>query len=388
MNGTGLADRSLRWLSGLLLAAALLAGCGTPAAPASEGDLAAVLGRQPEAGAAPYAAIQRDTVLTFPRDHGPHPQHRIEWWYLTAVLRDDQQRRWGAQLALFRLALQAETGPDSGWDSRQLYLAHAALSDLDGNAFHYRERYARPAAGAAGSSAEPLVVWVDACRFEGRAAAAGETRRRIDCRIDGLELALDLATDQPPVLHGEAGYSEKSGAGNASHYYSFPFLRARGRLQAPGGEPVAVAGEAWFDHEWSSALLDAGQRGWDWFSLRLDDGSALMLFRLHDGSGQGEAVRGSLIGADGSVTTLAPGTATLSPLRHWRSPHSDARYPLDWRIALPAHGITLESQALRDDQELNTTIRYWEGRIDAAGTRGGKPLRAEGYLELTGYAPR
>jgi predicted secreted hydrolase len=377
-----------RRMAGLLAVVALLPGCREPSVPSTEGSLAAVLGRQGEAGDAPYAAVERGTVLTFPRDHGPHPQHRIEWWYLTAVLRDDQQRRWGAQLALFRLALQSDTGPDSGWDSRQLYLAHAAISDLDGDAFHYRERYARPVAGAAGSSVEPLVVWVDACRFEGAPAPAGKTRRRIDCRIDGLELAFDLATDQPPVLHGEAGYSEKSGAGNASHYYSFPFLAASGWLRPPGGEAVAIEGSAWFDHEWSSALLDAGQRGWDWFSLRLDDGSALMLFRLHHGAGNGEAVRGSLIGADGRVTTLAPGTATLSALRHWRSPHSGAYYPLDWRIAIPAHGITLESRAQRDDQELNTTIRYWEGRIDAAGTRDGQPLRAEGYLELTGYAPR
>lgn len=369
--------------------AVLLVGCTRPVAPpATEDPLAAVLGRQGDGRTAPYAPVHRDTVLAFPRDHGPHPQHRIEWWYLTAVLRDGQQRRWGAQLALFRLALQPETGPDSGWDSRQLYLAHAAISDLDGNAFHYRERYSRPVAGAAGSTVEPLAVWVDACRFEGAPAPDGETRRRIDCRIDGLELALDLATDQPPVLHGEAGYSEKSGAGNASHYYSFPFLGARGQLRAPGGERVAVEGDAWFDHEWSSALLDDGQRGWDWLSLRLDDGSALMLFRLHDGAGNGEAVRGSLIGADGRVTTLAPGAASLTPLRHWRSPHSDARYPLDWRIVLPDHGITLESRAQRDDQELNTTIRYWEGRIDASGTRDGRPLRAEGYLELTGYAPR
>jgi predicted secreted hydrolase len=33
------------------------------------------------------------------------------------------------------------------------------------------------------------------------------------------------------------------------------------------------------------------------------------------------------------------------------------------------------------DQELDATIRYWEGAVDVSGTATGR-----GYLEMTGYA--
>lgn len=362
----------------LLLVALMLAGCQPEAKPPS--PLGVWLGAE----GSRFPPLDPDDLPQFPQDFGAHPEQRVEWWYATFNLREAAGQRWGAQLALFRLALEPGALLMEGWDARQLFMAHLALADLDRERFHYRERLSRPVAGLAGVQPQPLAIWVENCRMQALGAEP-PMRRRIDCRIDGLALELDIAAEGPPVLHGRGGYSEKSQAGQASFYYSQPWLVARGALRLPGGEAVAVEGRGWFDHEWSPGLLKAGQRGWDWLSLQLDDGRALMLFRLHDGSDAGE-VRGSLIDAAGDVETLSGDSVRLLPQRYWTSPHSAARYPLDWRVELPAHDLRLEVRARMDDQELNTQIRYWEGSVEAHGSADGQPLSGEGFLELTGYA--
>ncbi len=365
----------------LTLLIVMLAGC-QPTTPPSD-PLSGFLG----ADGSEFPVLDPSYVPQFPRDFGAHPEQRVEWWYLTFNLKDAAGQRWGAQLALFRLALEPNAADLEGWDARHLFMAHVAISDLGGQRFAYRERLARPVVGLAGVEESPLSVWVESCRL---AATRPEPpmQRRIDCELDDLSLQLDVVADGPPVLHGRAGYSEKSGAGNASFYYSQPWLSARGTLQVPGQSARAVEGKGWFDHEWSPGLLKGGQRGWDWLSLQLDDGRALMLFRLHDGQGGEAGVRGSLIESDGAVTTLSGGDADMQPARWWTSPHSGARYPLDWRITLPAHDIDLQLRPRMDDQELNTQVRYWEGSVEATGSAGHKPLAGEGYLELTGYSAR
>lgn len=362
----------------LALLIVVLAGC-QPTTPPSD-PLTGFLG----ADGSEFPALDPSYVPQFPRDFGAHPEQRVEWWYATFNLRDAGGRRFGAQLALFRLALDPDDQGLEGWQSRQLFMAHVAISDIGGQRFAYRERLSRPVLGLAGVVEQPLAVWVEGCRL---AAVADEPpmRRKIHCEIDGLSLQLYVQADRPPVLHGRNGFSEKSGAGNASFYYSQPWLQASGTVQYPGESAIAVEGSGWFDHEWSPGLLKGGQRGWDWLSLQLDDGRALMLFRLHDGQGGEAGVRGSLIESDGAVTTLSGGDADMQPARWWTSPHSGARYPLDWRITLPAHDIDLQLRPRLDDQELNTQVRYWEGSVEATGTAAGRPLAGEGYLELTGY---
>jgi predicted secreted hydrolase len=324
-------------------------------------------------------------ALVFPADHGAHPRSRIEWWYLTARLRDADGRRFGVQFALFRFALRPEEAAQrADWRGGQVYMLHAAVSDLDGGGFRHVERFARGAAGLAGVEPDPWRGWLGDCRAESsrREALFPLT---LDCGGDGFRYRLDLDAAGPPVLHGEAGYSQKSDLpGAASHYYAYPFIGARGEIEIDGVRH-AVDGTAWYDHEWTSSLLGADQVGWDWFSLRLDDGSALMLFHIRDRAGQVVSSRGTLIEASGEVRPFADGTIDATPTRHWTSPSSGVRYPLGWRLRSAALDLDLELDAVLDAQELDTTVRYWEGAIDARGRRGGKPVSAEGYLELTGY---
>ncbi len=188
------------------------------------------------------------------------------------------------------------------------------------------------------------------------------------------------------MLHGDQGYSQKSDQGSASAYYSYPQLSASGELWIDAARHQ-VSGKAWYDHEWTSGVLAGDQVGWDWFSLRLSDGSALMLFNIRRQDGSVASRRGSLIEADGSVRALAEGDLEVRPNGHWTSPHSGVRWPLRWTLSSQSLDLSLDITPTRDDQEFDGAVRYWEGAIDASGQRDGKPVSAEGYLELTGYAP-
>jgi predicted secreted hydrolase len=369
---------------GLLVAALLLAGCAPPAdiaAPAPV-PLARSLALGDDAGG--FEQVVRRELL-FPADHGAHPRFRIEWWYITARLRDPGGRRFGAQFALFRFALRPQDDATrDDWQGAQVYMVHAAVSDLDRGGFHHVERFARGAAGLAGVDSNPYRGWLGDCRAESTHNDA-LFPLTLDCGSEDFRYRLELFDGGPRVLHGESGFSSKSDLpGAASHYYAYPFIAARGEI-ALGDETHAVTGAAWYDHEWTSSLLGADQVGWDWFSLRLSDGSALMLFHIRDRAGAIVSSRGTLIEAGGEIRTFSDGTISAEPTRLWTSPASGVRYPLGWRLRSDTLDLELDLDAVLDAQELDTTVRYWEGAIDARGRRGGKAVSAEGYLELTGY---
>ena len=209
-------------------------------------------------------------------------------------------------------------------------------------------------------------------------------------------MRLHLTPTRPPLLHGrEPGLSTKgAGAGQASYYYSFARLRTEGTIQRTvDGPAVPVTGRSWFDHEFGSAQLDRGQVGWDWFSIALDDGSDLMLYRIRDANGKPAAMSaGTLRRADGARVHLARGDFTVEALDHWTSPHTRGRYPARWRIAVPSAGITLDVAPDRSDHELDTKgstgVTYWEGPCRFRGTVGDRPVDAWGFVELVGYAKR
>jgi predicted secreted hydrolase len=382
----------VRWAGPALAAVLALAGCGRPSAPDQSATLGNLLGPVP---GTEFRSADATAAIQFPIDHGPHPDTRIEWWYFTGNLRDADQRRFGVQLALFRFALrpESEAGGDD-WSSGQLYMRHLAVSDLDTGRFVHDERLERAALGLAGASSEPWRVWLPRCEARSE-TPSGLFPLRLNCDGEGhdgrfgIDLLLD--TEAGPALHGDAGYSRKSAApGAASHYYSFPRLRARGEISLGQGSgsasvPIPVSGPAWMDHEWGSAVLADDQAGWDWFSVQLDDGHSLMFFHIRDRAGQPVAARGSLIGPDGRVLPFAEGTIDAQPTAWWRSPHSGARYPIAWTLHSQSLNLRLEIAARHPGQELRTRVRYWEGSIEARGSHQGRSVAGEGFLELTGY---
>ena len=337
------------------LLARLAALAALPAAARAQGF--AGLGQ----GGGGFALPDPATVLRFPADHGPHPAFRIEWWYLTAVLRGADGRDHGVQWTLFRSAL----GPGGP----QAWMAHLGITTPDRH--HSGERLARGGVGQAGVVAAPFDAWLDDWRLHGPSPDA----LTLSARTAEAGYDLSLTARGPLVLHGEAGFSVKSDGGVASHYYSQPFYEVSGTLHLPEG-PLAVEGRGWLDREWSSEPLEADQDGWDWFSLHLDDGHRLMAFQLRGGSPFDYA---SWIAPDGTVTPHY-GDLVLEPLATARVAGRDV--PVRWRLALPPRGVDLELAAVNPDSWQGTLFPYWEGPVTGGGTHD-----ARGYLEMTGYAP-
>lgn len=336
--------------------------------------------------ASEWQAALAPRALQFPRDHAAHEDYRIEWWYYTGNLRSDDGRRFGYEVTFFRTGVVRRPRIASPWAVRDLYVAHFALSDIDGRQFRVFQRVKRAGIGWAGAAADRYHVW----NGDWEVRLQGDQHLLVaqdeDCRLE-----LRLASTKPPVLHGDKGLSRKGAApGNASHYYSLTRLETRGQI-ALGGRTLSVSGESWMDHEFSSSFLEEGQVGWDWFSIQLDDGRELMIYQIRRGDGTADPFSsGTIVAADGSAETVRRDDFQLTPGRRWRSPRTGAEYPVQWRLTLPVRRIDLAIEAALPDQELDTRASvgfpYWEGSIRIAGTSGGKRVAGLGYLEMTGYA--
>jgi predicted secreted hydrolase len=333
-----------------------------------------------------FARVNGPSVSTFPSDHGPHPDYQTEWWYYTGNLETADGRHFGFQLTFFRRALlpsyQRQDRP-SNWATDQIYLAHFALTDVAAGQVQASERFSRGAVGLAGAQHSPYRVWLEDWWVEEQ----GPGVYRLRARQDDVELDLRLSDLKGPILQGDRGYSQKGPEpGNASFYYSLTRLAATGTVRV-GGTAHEVDGLSWMDHEYSTSALGSDLVGWDWFSVQLDDGSELMLYQLRrqDGAVDGFS-SGTFIDAKGRTTALARDEFSVAAISTWRSPRSGATYPAQWTIAVPSKQLDLKIKPYHADQELIVGYTYWEGAVDATGTRAGKTVNGSGYVELTGYA--
>lgn len=322
-----------------------------------------------------FATVVPGFPLEFPRDHGPHPDFRIEWWYLTANLLDDSGSSYGAQWTLFRQSTIAGIA-DSEWDSRQLWMGHAAVTSADSHRF--AERLARGGIGQAGAEASPFHAWIDSWDLRGgdRFSATSISPLQISAIASHFEFSLELKSSNPLVLQGNGGYSRKSERGQSSYYFSQPFFSASGRLMLDG-KWIDVRGQAWLDREWSSQPLASDQTGWDWLSLHLGSGEKVMLFRLRQKDG-GNFFAGNRISKEGRSIELPPNSISMKPLE--LSDVEGRKIPTSWRIAISGLDIQIDTMPLNRNSWMGTRFPYWEGPITFHGTHKGV-----GYLEMTGY---
>jgi predicted secreted hydrolase len=329
-------------------------------------------------GQVTYTPVSPVATVVLPRDHGAHPGYKTEWWYVTGWLQT-RAGPVGFQVTFFRSRLPFDDGNPSRFAPRQAIVGHVALSDPATGHVLDAQRLAREGFGLAGAAAADTDVTLGDWHLR------RETDGRFTTRVHGDAFALDLVLTprQPALLQGDAGYSRKGPSpGQASAYFSLPHLAVSGTLSR-AGRAEAVQGEAWFDREWSSSLLDPRSVGWDWAGLNMADGSALTVFRVRDAQGQAVWAGGSLRAADGTLTVFAPGQVVFTPRRRWRSPRTGAAYPVETEVTvtLPTGPRRFALRPLFDDQELDTRRTggpvYWEGAVQTDGGRG--------YLELVGY---
>ncbi len=331
--------------------------------------------------------------LALPRDHGSHPDYKIEWWYYTGNLATREGRRFGYQLTFFRVGVDPAPSNPSRWAVRDLFMAHFAITDIASGRHHAADLVNRAGVGWAGAATEGLRVWNE----DWLAAQDADGRHRLQAAAasGNASFAADLVLEEGGrfVAHGEQGFSRKgSQPGNASHYYSLTRMPTRGTLTL-GGERFTVEGHSWMDHEFGTSLLEPGQVGWDWFAIQLEDGADLMLFQMRRADGRADPnSSGTLAAGTGQTRRLGAGDFALRPNRVWTSPASGAAYPVGWTLRVPGLGLELEVRAAVEAQELRTErstgVTYWEGAVEVRGTRNGRPARGRGYLEMTGYTGR
>jgi predicted secreted hydrolase len=381
-----------RIVVGLLIVVMLAVGgyllwqASLPEVPvAAEVSLNATLGSTDTTG---YARAVAPRPFQFPADHGSHPDYRTEWWYFTGNVSTPEGRPFGFQLTFFRQALAAQAATRaSDWSTRQVMLAHFALSDISAARFHADERLVRAAGGLGGATLSPFRVWVDEWAMSAaHPEQVGFWPLRLRASQPGIQLDLLVDSLKPLVLQGERGLSRKSSnPGNASYYYSYPRLRTTGTITTAEGT-FPVMGLSWFDREWSTSALAADQVGWDWFSLQPDDQTELMLYQLRRADGAADpASSGSVVSRAGGVTTLMNKDFSIEVLDHWTHPRSGIKYPSRWRLKVQREQLDVVVTPRLADQELPLQVRYWEGSVAVEGTRAGKPISGLGYTELTGY---
>ena len=348
---------------------------------------AALIGFVIAAGAsAQYKDALPGYRFTFPRDHFNHPDFQTEWWYYTGNVKSTDGHRFGFELTFFRQGVDRETKSTGTWDVRDLYLAHLALSDLDGGKFIHTERTNRAGPGIAGVNEAERRIW------NGNWQVLWQGDQQILQAIDKrFSIHFTLRSAKPPVIHGNNGVSQKGeGQGRASHYVSLTRLLSAGEIES-GGRHFQVTGTAWMDHEFFTRQLEPDQVGWDWISIQFADKTELMLFQIRrkDGSIDPHSA-GTFVNARGDTIHLDTDEFTMEPTNSvWRSPATGALYPLAWKISIAKLSTVVDCSTSLPSQELSSAAglspAYWEGSIALVGSKGRTHVTGVGYLEMTGY---
>lgn len=322
-----------------------------------------------------FAPVVPGRTFAFPVDHGPHPQFRIEWWYVTANLKDARGTAYGAQWTLFRQAIAAG-GAQEGWANQQIWMGHAAVTRDDTHRFS--QTFARGGVGQAGVEAAPFHAWIDAWEMRALDPMNDDNIAPCTLKASGADFSYTLRLDaeRPLTLQGDGGYSRKSLREQASYYYSQPHYAAAGILTIDD-KPIDVTGMAWLDREWSSQPLAADQSGWDWLSLHFNSGDKLMLYRMRQNDGRHYG-SGKWIARDGTAEMLGSDDIVMTPLIVTQI--AGRKIPTSWRIAVAKMALAIECRPLNPKSWMGTSFPYWEGPIRFEGSHTGV-----GYLEMTGY---
>ncbi|MEZ9119479.1 lipocalin-like domain-containing protein [Vibrio cyclitrophicus] len=328
---------------------------------------------------AQFTTVVKGIDITFPADHQAHPDFRHEWWYLTANLTDEEGHSLGVQWTQFRFATAPQESDHSTqkttWQSQQIYMAHSAVTTKDK---HYaNEKWSRGQAKLAGVDSSPFRVYLD--DWQWTSATDDLFPATLNADSEQFGYSLKLTNDAPYQKQGDQGYSTKSGdAKVASYYYSQPFIDVSGKVII-NGVAHQVSGKGWIDREWSSQFLLDSQQGWDWFALRLNDATSLVVFQLRDSkTGKASYSHARLMQREGSGIAIKQQDISLTVTKKTEIDGRD--YPTEWQIKIPTQQIKLTVSALNPNAKMPLSVPYWEGPIMIKGSHYGS-----GYMELTGY---
>ncbi|WP_261905102.1 lipocalin-like domain-containing protein [Vibrio fortis] len=326
-----------------------------------------------------FTPVTEGVEINFPADHQAHPDFRHEWWYLTANLTDEDGQALGVQWTQFRFAAAPPSNSNEAkktqWQSSQIYMAHSAVTTQKK---HYAdEKWSRDHAALAGVDVSPFRVYLD--DWQWTSSTDDLFPATLNASSEQFGYSLILTSSAPYQKQGKQGYSEKSADGQvASYYYSQPFIDVSGQVVIDGNTHQ-VFGKGWIDREWSSQFLLDSQQGWDWFALRLNDETSLVVFQLRDSeTGSASYSNARLMNQDGSGTAIARDEIAMRVQKYTEIDNRD--YPTEWTISIPNHEIELTVSALNPNAKMPLSVPYWEGPVIIQGSHTGS-----GYMELTGY---
>ncbi len=330
---------------------------------------------------------------SFPEDHWPKRDYRVEWWYFTGFLSDqeDEDYQFGYQVTFFRIGLVDELPPGpSAWLTKDLVLGHAALTDFREGTHRFSELTYRSVpflvdwgesegmpiirtSAPAGTDGMWSLTWKD-----------GAFELSVTDHREDFTLQLSSEADGEPWFHGPGGVHAK-GDSASSLYYTYPRMKTTGTVTT-GGRTFPVTGESWMDREIGSDWLGPDDLGWDWFSLRLEDGRSIMILSTRDRKGD-HTLTGSIREKSGASRVIPSSALSLKTLGSWESPHTGISYPSSWAIRIPEEEIDIRVSPLFSSQENRSQIEfgvtYWEGAVYV--TDGHDERIGRGYVELTGY---
>lgn len=334
---------------------------------------------------AEFKKVSGKRTFTFPEDHGPHPGYAIEWWYFTGNLDNASGDHFGYELTIFRIGLSNNTQErNTDWMTSGIYMAHFAVTDVNNEMFYSFERFSRDSLQLAGALIEDsgdFRIWLEDWTITG----SGDAMPVINLKAKNDVIAIDLLLEsiKPLVLQGDQGYSKKGNqAENASYYYSVPRMETSGTINIENISHV-VNGDSWMDREWSSSALGNNQIGWNWFAFQFDNNHELMYYQmLSDGPAMDLNSHGVIVDPSSGKAPINHKDITLQAMEHWRSP-SGISYPIRWKMLLPSESIDLDIRAYIPNQELDVSIKYWEGNVDITGMFRGESISGSGYVEMT-----
>jgi predicted secreted hydrolase len=306
------------------------------------------------------------TPVQLPADDAFLDQEDVQWWYWTGHLETEEGKRYGFEVVFF------------SFDSFVIFqdqLTQAAVTDIDGNAFHFEEYVEFGLPNKMEDSFALTAGPGDAVR-----ALGGGSKNRLHSEVDGYVLDLDLTAIDPPVRH-YGGDAHPYVFGGFTYYYSVERMSVEGTL-AVDGKAHKVKGTAWFDRQYGE-LYQAISKGWQWFSIQLDDNREIMLFDFLGEHAQVEK-SGSLTSADHKTRTLGAHQFQVEQLGTWTSPDTGCTYPSGWRLNVEGLELIVEplvnNQELRAQHDLWIGPIYWEGASRVYGDAQG-----QAYVELNGF---